>query len=116
MNLYHKLKLYLKLSSLNHRHPSIAFDGKLTDGDKYCITFIICIALIAITLHFKREIDGELVSLAQQVNKSASESVKYKTALDKSELIIVSMLNGSVKIDGRLKTICVINAVGECLE
>lgn len=112
MNLLQKLQHYYHLRKLNIRNAWIK--SPLTDDDYWLITMIVCIILILSVLSYANEIDSMNVSLIQN-NQSYAQKVANLSHLNtKQELIIVSMLQGSVKIDGRIKTMCIINAAGDC--
>jgi phosphomevalonate kinase len=70
----------------------------------------VLLAALAVTLHYRNEID----EYAVEINRLAQIAQMAQVDKTKSELIIVSMLNGAIVEDGRLKTICALNAAGVC--
>ncbi len=112
MHLPFKIYNYIRLRNMGVRNAWIK--SPLTDDDYWLITMIVCIILILSVLSYANEIDSMNVSLIQN-NQSYAQKVANLSHLNtKQELIIVSMLQGSVKIDGRIKTMCIINAAGDC--
>lgn len=112
MNLLQKLQHYYHLRKFNIRNAWIK--SPLTDADYWLITMIVCIIVILSVLSYADTIDRVNVSLSQN-NQSYAQKVANLSHLNtKQELIIISMLNGSYFENGRIKTICVINAAGLC--
>lgn len=88
----------------------LAYEGKLSAGDYYCVLMLLCVIGILLTLRFADYIDG-LNSHAENMRNAA----EYNQAeAIRREDVIVSMLNGSVMINGRIVTLCKLDAAGSC--
>lgn len=86
------------------------FREPLTDGDYYILVKLACICAILTVLSFADYIDGierhaDNMRVAAEFNKEVAIH---------HEATIASMLNGSVMINGRIVTMCQLNAAGEC--
>lgn len=117
MNILQKFRQYIFLMMCSRGHHSYAkqaFDGKLKDTDYYLIVLTVCIIAICTVLAFKNEIDGIASVSAENVAKARQIANQAYADKHKSELIIVSMLNGSVVRDGSVKTVCILKASGDC--
>lgn len=112
MHLPFKIYNYIRLRNMGVRNAWVK--SPLTTTDYYLITWIIAAILLAIAYTWRVEIDNAKLNYAIKHAQERSQRVKSDADMQRYELIIVSMLNGSVMIDDRLKTICVINAAGLC--
>lgn len=112
MNLIQKLQHYYHLRKFNIRNAWIK--SPLTDADYWGITMIVCIFLIALVLFKAESIDKSLTEHKSQAIRAKNALQLANLTIDKQEKVIISMLNGSYFENGRIKTICVINAAGEC--
>lgn len=111
MTLLTKTISYIKYKRKGMRKAfKLAYDGKLSAGDYYCAVMLLCIVGILLTLRFADYIDG-LNSHAENM-RSAAEYMQAEAI--RREDVIVSMLNGSVMINGRIVTLCKLSAAGDC--
>lgn len=72
-------------------------------------------------MHYADKIDN---AFTEQVNKTNKVKVKLSQAYAqnlqnelearKNELLVISMLNGSIVVNGRVKSLCVYDAAGDC--
>lgn len=90
------------------------FKQCLTANDYFIIVVIICALLIALVLNKADEIDNFQAKQATAIQNYAQDNARFRLEAFKTEKLIVSMLNGAIIADGRLKTICMLNAAGEC--
>jgi hypothetical protein len=82
----------------------------LTVGDYYTLVMLACVAAIIVVLRFADYIDG-VQKHAENMRLAAEHN--QEEAIRREE-IIVSMLNGSVVINGRKVSMCQLGAAGEC--
>lgn len=112
MTLLDKIQQYIHLRKYNIR--SSWTKSKLTDSDYWLITMIVCVILIVVTLYYADSIDKSLTEHQNQAIRAKNALHEANLTVNKQELIIISMLNGSVIENGRIKTMCVLNAAGDC--
>lgn len=86
----------------------------LTANDYFIIVAISCAMLIALVLSKAEAIDNFQQKQAIAIQNYAQDNARLRLEAFKTEKLVVSMLNGSIIIDGRLNTLCVLNAAGEC--
>jgi hypothetical protein len=116
MNIFQKLSTYFTILRLSrsHRKAKYAFAGRLAVSDYYLIVLIIAIIALCIVLKFSNEIDDITSTSAENVARARQIANNAMYEKQKSELIIISMLNGSVVRDGSVKTVCILKASGDC--
>lgn len=116
MNIFQKLSTYITILRLSksHRKAKYAFAGRLAESDYYLIVLTVAIIALATVLTFKSEIDATVSANAQSLAVARQIASSAQAEKQKSELIIVSMLNGRVVRDGRVKTGCILKASGDC--
>lgn len=116
MSIFNKCYEYARLRRKGVKIKSAlqVFKNPLCELDYILITFIIAFALLAITYHYREEIDNYRADMNYKVVKLSIQNAHNEAMARKNELLVVSMLNGSFKENGALKTICVINAAGDC--
>ena len=116
MNIFQKLSTYITILRLSKSHSKAkyAFAGRLAESDYWLALIIIAIIALATVLTFKHEIDATVSANAQSLAKARQIANQAYADKQKSELIIVSMLNGRVVRDGRVKTVCILKASGDC--
>lgn len=123
MNLYEKLKSYIwfRRKGFSHKVAWHEFKSPLTEMDKIALFLLFLIALAACVVAYSNEIDGELIATQRAAQNNALEAAKMRQLANVNyaeaklyENITISMLNGSVKRDGRIKTVCILTAGGMC--
>lgn len=111
MNLYQKTKQYLYLRNKRIRNAfKLAYEGKLSYGDYFVLVAFLCIVGVIIALRFADEIDG--IKVHAENMRTAAEFMQSKAI--QHEATIASMLNGNVMINGRIVTLCQLDAAGQC--
>ena len=86
----------------------------LTANDYFIIVAIICALLIALVLNKADEIDSFQAKQANAIQNYAQDNARLRLEAFKAWGLVASMLNGAIIIDGRLNTICLLNAAGDC--
>ena len=112
MNIYQKTRQFISLwkRGLSFKSAAQCFKQPLTTGDYYSLVMIACLAGIIVVLRFAEYID----SIEQHAdNMRVAAEFNQEVAIH-HEATIASMLNGGVILNGRLVTMCIINAAGEC--
>jgi hypothetical protein len=106
------IKAYLHARRLNISRKTSFKHAKsfITLNDEVKLTVIIIVALIAVILHYKYKIDGhsEVVARLNSIIKH-----EHRQAV-KNELYVVALLNGRIKIDGKVASFCQKDVVGNC--
>lgn len=78
------------------------------DGvDLFILLVLICSIGIQIVLNYAEQIDGDLISWQSQAIHWHDKALRY-------ENVVVSMLNGQVTLNNRQRTVCLLNAAGDC--
>lgn len=85
-----------------------------TKFEQSAIAILLAIGFVAAFLAYSGNVKAELVQAYQAQQINALQTLKLQKLVTSKEEIIVSMLNGSVKVDGKIKTLCVITAAGLC--
>lgn len=116
MNIFQKISTYFTILRLSKSHSKAkyAFAGRLAESDYYLIVLTIAIIALCIVLKFSSEIEGVTSASSESVARAQQIANKAKAEQAKNELIIISMLNGSVVRDGSVKTVCILKASGDC--
>lgn len=116
MSIFNKCYEYARLRRKGVKIKSAlqVFKNPLCELDYILITFIIAFALLAITYHYREEIDNYRADMNYKVVKLSMQNAQNEAMARKNELLVVSMLNGSIIIDGRTKSLCVYDAGGSC--
>lgn len=111
MTLLTKTISYIKYKRKGIRNAfKLAYEGKLSAGDYYCVLMLLCVIAIMIVLRLADYID----------QLEVKEAIMRQAAMDnqqeaiRREQVIVSILNGSAIINGRIKTFCMLDASGQC--
>jgi hypothetical protein len=97
--------------------PDVAFKQFyqcLSLNDYAIIVLIICLSLIAAILHNAERIDSFQKKQAKAIQYYAQHNAYLRAQAFKSERLVVSIMNGSLRVDGALKTYCELNAAGDC--
>lgn len=115
MNLIQKIDYYIWLRTNKVRNAGRkAFASPLVTSDYYLITLAVCMALLCVILSLKTELDN-ITPVTQKKISEANKKYDYmKRDRDKAWTIVASMLNGRVKMDGRVRTIRIMRAGGDC--
>jgi len=113
MNLIQKLITYIHLRRNHVRNawtysPLVKFDYWLIAG------ILSLIALLAFISH-KHNQDVMYVSIQQEKQLQTLKTALARQNNAHLEAVIVSILNGRVKIDGIHRAICVLDVNGECV-
>lgn len=82
----------------------------LTDGDYYILLMLACVCVLLGALAVADYIDQ--LEVKEAIMRDAAE--RNQAEAIRREEIIVSMLNGSVMINGRIVTLCKLDAAGSC--
>jgi hypothetical protein len=98
-----KLKISRK-ASYNHAKMF------LREFDVIWLGFWVIIALVSLVLHYKDTIDGHNSVVARLNAKIKHE---HRQAV-KNELYVVALLNGRIKIDGKVASFCQKDVAGNC--
>jgi translation elongation factor EF-Ts len=116
MNIFQKISTYFTILRLSKSHSKAkyAFAGRFVESDYYLIVLTIAIIALVTVLAFKTEIDGITSASAESVARARQIANNAKAQELKNEAIIISMLNGRVKRDGSVKTVCILKASGDC--
>lgn len=121
MTLFGKLVSYIHLRKLGVRNswtssPLLAIDYLL-------ILFSVCVLLIAITLHYAEKIDNAFMQekaktsyVTNELDQTLEISERNARVADFNEQLVVSMLNGAIVVNGRVKTLCTLNSAGDCIQ
>lgn len=111
MNLYQKTKQYLYLRNNRVRNAlKLSYEGKLSASDYFAFTAVLCILVIVLTLKLSAYIDQ--LEVQEAIMRDAAE--KNQSEAIRREEVIVSILNGSAIINGRIVSFCQTGAAGEC--
>jgi hypothetical protein len=97
--------------------PKVAFKQFyqcLNLNDFGIIVLIICLALIAAILHNADQIDKFQQKQAKAIQYYAQNNAYLRAQAFKSERLVVSLMNGSLRVNGALKTYCELSANGDC--
>jgi hypothetical protein len=97
--------------------PKVAFKHFrqcLSLTDYGIIVLIICLALIAAILHNADQIDKFQQKQARAIQYYAQNNAYLRAEAFKSERLVVSLMNGSLRVNGALKTYCELSASGDC--
>jgi hypothetical protein len=86
----------------------------LSLNDFGIIVLIICLALIAAILHNADQIDKFQQKQAKAIQYYAQNNAYLRAEAFKSERLVVSLMNGSLRVNGALKTYCELSAGGDC--
>jgi hypothetical protein len=114
MNLFQKLISYIELRLKKVKHKQAWAHSPLVAEDYFAIIFIIAVILIVLVLHWKHEIDGNTAYLAKSNQYLASQYTFASADATKAWKLTASLMNGAIIENGRLKTVCVITAAGNC--
>ena len=121
MNLLDRIKSYLYFRKIGVSHDKAWLKMPLTNLDKALLIFIGLMIFLLTTLAYKNEIDDDNAFKTAQTANAYELMQKARCALkaaqieaNKSQLILVSALNGSFIENGKIKTVCILNAAGEC--
>lgn len=117
MNLLQKLILFINLKRKNVRHAfctAFCNNNRLTDGDYFFIIVVVCLLGIWAALELKEEIDTYTIKLSENNAKLSTLYARSEAKAHFNEKLVVSMLNGKIIVDGRLKSLCVYDAGGSC--
>ncbi len=112
MNLIFKISNYIYLRRRGIKHPWIK--SPLTNIDKLMILFAACGIVIALVLAYANEIDSYNINLTDKLSRKIAQNANNEAVARKNELLVVSMLNGSIIVNGRVKSLCVYDAGGSC--
>ena len=105
MGLLWKLKTYHTLSKLNVNRAWT--HGNLRESEKMGIIILIAAIALFVSLQIIHSIDDSRIRQHQRATSA-------ENAVNDRELIIASMMNGRVKIEGVHRTVKLCNAAGEC--
>jgi hypothetical protein len=86
----------------------------LNINDYFLMFLIVCLGLIALVLNWKNEIDGNTAYLVKSNQYIASQYTFARADATKAWRLTASLMNGAIIVNGRLKTVCVITASGDC--
>lgn len=116
MTIFHKTAEYIRLRQKGVKIKSAlqVFKNPLCEIDYILITFFIAAVLLVLTYHYREEINNYRADMNYKVVKLSMQNAQNEATALKNELLVVSMLNGSIIVDSRLKTLCLINAAGSC--
>ena len=116
MNLYEKIKDYFwsRKKGFSHRFSWNVFKQPLTDVDYIAISLSIFTIVCASAWAINEAQAGQLRVKTAQASHMYQLAQQNALKAQKNELVIVSFLNGSLKIDGKVKTFGMMNAAGVC--
>lgn len=106
--------MHLRAKGVKMKIALQEFKPPITDGEWVTLGVLIIIATIAATLIYKTEIDGALVESLQREAIATERMHDYKVDSEYSDKIIASMLNGRFKLNGKVVTLCFMDAAGGC--
>lgn len=117
MSIFNKCYEYARLRQKGVKIKSAlqVFKNPLCELDYILITFIIAFALLAITYHYREEIDNYRAEYSHKYAQERSQRVKSDLAMQRYENLLIAGLNGGyIRVDGALRSIKLCDASGTC--
>lgn len=113
MNFYQKLKQHIYWRKFNVVDYAI-FKMPLTKIDYFVIAVLVIAGLAWFIWHLNDTLSAQLAAKTAQASHMCQLAQTNALNARKSEMALVSLLNGSIIENGKILTYCKLNAAGDC--